>query len=331
VSITSLCSARMGNNNNNPYVFTPVCDFLDLKSFLEVRKTHRTFTNLHHVRSVYEITVWNDAMLQKLLLLTGKVATLPVLRIYTSFTFRNARSMPHILQLVVDFQYHHNCGTSEFCIPSDVDWIRLENICTCVTAPYCKMFLSNLFKDHRLRRLDLHFHLFSCVQSIHIDHPVEYLSCTDLSADGVVLSFRNVTTFDYLVVRHEYDFPYQRWPANRVILRCEEATDVTLDAIRVFGVQTVPTSLEVHLSHSDFKPVLCALGKNFPSVKDITVHLKAWIQIHIEMLYDIGFAFSQVKRLHFLNSENPLQPPQKFMICHLAWGNTITHLVNEQC
>ncbi len=132
----------------NLYSFAPLCDFLDLKSFLALRSAERATRTLHRISTVNDIVVDDLESFQKLLSLVGPVAEFPVLKANV-FTWILPRPRPRIKHLILNSRYFF------------LDFIeRLAEELRWLTLPYVDdesdlYFAVESYRLVLLRRLDI--------------------------------------------------------------------------------------------------------------------------------------------------------------------------------
>jgi hypothetical protein len=314
----------------------PVCDFLDLETFLALRKVHRAARYLRRLQSTYDLALCDDCDFSKLLSLTGPVAELPCLQV-SLFEKDLKRSellppgpRPRIAHVMIKtpatartvFRMH---------IPSDIQWVtfmalytRFDNDVLPTTLDRLDVILEG-FHPHHI-----------CLSSSFVRH----FQCTDNSASGCRVSFSNVDTFEYhpyllnIFMRKKIPFCDECWPARKIILYLEGClksksiyvartpvshpfvSEVSEVVHYCFGVNRKPTILEVHLPTGGFVVVADVLCKKFPSITDLTIHLtNCWIALDDDTVEDVVYGFDCLSNLRFVLSN-------KDIVCTIAYRIT---------
>ncbi len=173
---------------------------------------------------------------------------------------------------------------------------------------------------------------------------MNYLTCKNdtngVANNGVRVSFVKVDTFDFepvlgvffpgFLYHNTPRFVDEAWPARKVILRFTSRYNVHVGIDVCFGVNTIPTILEVHMCYVNLPLKMDVLSRKFPSVTDLTLYCLQTCYndpnesiIHDELITSLS-KFEHLVRITFVTSNIA----HTYTLCH-GPSNTLTFVNKE--
>ncbi len=283
-------------------------EFLDLKTFLELRRVERSAHSLYRVNCVYDFIIKTVAVnekgyctLARLLSLVGPVRELPFLRIKYDISLPKA-PRPKIKHLQIENTDRYS-DLRKY-IPEETKWLSLKNCNNLwILEPWLDYF--------ELVRLDIewisHWHL-------HIPYKLEYLHVTQPRS---YVSFCHVDTFEHSprlqeIFNKKYrSYDDQCWPARHVILHleeCEREANETQTSLRdvimyCLGVNTRTGILELSCTQYNHQlaDLLICFAAKFPNVQILILHCNT---LPCVCASSLGLVFEGLIKIYFTRSSH---------------------------